>query len=205
MATVKGLAARVMALKFKKVIERKGHTFFESGDYNLNIIGVRNSSGDASKFDDFLNMFYKVRGNWIWDCFQITTEPGWKILKRPINEKGTAILVPDQYRGAYKIDIHKTYPALCQRGGTVKVWRDNNRDSEPDYVGPEDEGWYGINIHKHSGPDTRTDTGGSSAGCQVFKSARDFDRFMKICNLSKDRWGNKFTYTLIEEKDLNFC
>ena len=205
MATVKGLVARVMALKFKKSIERKGYTFFESGDYNLNIIGVRNSSGDASKFDDFLNMFYKVRGNWIWDCFQITTEPGWKILKRPINEKGTAILVPDQYRGAYKIDIHKTYPALCQRGGTVKVWRDNNRDSEPDYVGPEDEGWYGINIHKHSGPDTRTDTGGSSAGCQVFKSTRDFDRFMKVCNTSKNRWGNKFTYTLIEEKDLDLC
>ena len=40
MATVKGLAARVMALKFKKFIESKGHTFFESGDYNLNIIGV---------------------------------------------------------------------------------------------------------------------------------------------------------------------
>ena len=56
---------------------------------------------------------------------------------------GTAILVPDQYRGVYKIDTHggkRRYTALCQRLGPVKIWRDNNRDRIPDYEGPIHEG-----------------------------------------------------------------
>ena len=205
MSRVIGLAAKIVAQNFEATLREKGYSFFKSGDYNLNIIGVRNASGDASKFDDFINLIYKVKGKWVWDCYQITTEPGWKILRRPIVEKGTAILVPDQYRGAYKIGLHKGYPALCQRGKAVKVWRDNDRDSEPDYAGPEDEGWYGINIHKHSGPVDRVDTGGSSAGCQVFRSSKDFYKFMDTCEVASDRWGNSFTYTLIDEKDLKTC
>jgi len=39
-------------------------------------------------------------------------------------------------------------------------------------------------------------------GCQVFKKAADFEEFMKICRKSKDIHGNRFTYTLIETKDI---
>ena len=41
-----------------------------------------------------------------------------------------------------------------------------------------------------------------SAGCQVIAANDDFTSFMKICNKSKDIWGNSFTYTLIESDDL---
>ena len=30
----------------------------------------------------------------------------------------------------------------------------------------------------------------------------DFDDFMEICHKSADLYGNKFTYTLIESKDI---
>ena len=82
------------------------------------------------------------------------------------------------------------------------MWRDNNRDSKPDYHGPEEEGWFGINIHKHRGSDARLNTGGVSAGCQVFKSSKDFQNFLKLCEKSAEKWGNSFTYTLIEERDI---
>ena len=207
MAKLVGLAAKVLADQYKRVLNEKGFKFFENGDYNLNIIGVRNNSGDASKFDDFINVFYKVNGAWVCDSYPVTTEPGPSILKRPLKSvahKGTAILVPGQYRSTYKIDWHgnrdRGHMALCQRGGQVSVWRDNNRDSKPDYHGPEDVGWYGINIHKHRGSDARVNTGGSSAGCQVFQSSRDFAEFMETCDEAKDNWGNSFTYTLLEEK-----
>jgi len=209
MARLTGLAAKVIAEQYKQTLNEKGFAFFENGDYNLNIIGVRSDSGDASKFDDFINVLYKVSGSWICDSYPVTTEPGPSILKRPLREvahKGTAILVPDQYRSTYQIGWHgnrdRGHMALCQRGGKVSVWRDNNRDLKPDYHGPEDVGWYGINIHKHRGSDARVNTGGASAGCQVFQSSVDFAEFMETCSDARDRWGNNFTYTLIEEKDL---
>jgi hypothetical protein len=205
MSKISGLQSRIIKDQFKSTLESKGYVFFERGDYNLNIISVRNDSGRADRFDDSLNVMYKIDGEWVVDTYVITTEPGPKILRRPINEKGTAILVPDQYRGTYKIGRHKTYTALCQHGGRVKVWRDDNRDSEPDYVGPEDEGWYGINIHKHSGPDDRENPGGSSAGCQVFQSTVDFLEFMSTCHQAASKYSNSFTYTLLNEEDLLAC
>lgn len=209
MAKLSGLTAKVEAGRFKRALKKKGYAFFENGDLNLNIIGVRSSSGRPDIFDDTINLVYKVSGEWVWDTYQITTEPGPNILKRPlksVSHKGTAILMPHQYRGTYKIDWHgsanKGHTALCQRGGEVSVWRDNNRDVSADKHGPEDKGWFGINIHKHRGSAARINTGGVSAGCQVFQDSIEFAKFMEICSESADKYGNSFTYTLLDEKDL---
>jgi hypothetical protein len=208
MARLTGLHAKYIAAQFKSALEGKGYAFFEKGDYNINIIGIRNHSGNADKFDDFMNVVYRVDGDWVVDSYVITTEPGTRILRRPIVKGGTAILVPDQYRGVYKIDTHggkRKYTAICQRLGNVKIWRDDNRDRKPDYTGKIHEGMYGINIHRQWGSDEREYTGGVSAGCQVFQSSKDFYEFMETCNLSADRYGNKLTYTLITEDDLGMC
>ena len=106
MARLTGLSARVMAEQYKESFQKKGYAFFENGDYNLNIVGVRNDSGDATKFDDFINVIYKIDGDWVCDMYPVTTEPGESILRRPIKEvrhKGTAILQPNQYRSTYII------------------------------------------------------------------------------------------------------
>ena len=210
MSKLTGLAAKVVAEQYKEAVEGKGYAFFADGDYNLNIIGVRNDSGDASKFDDAMVLLYKVNSEWVCDMYPVTTEPGTSILKNPIKEvrhKGTAILVPDQYRSTYTIGWHGSkangHTALVQRGGKVRVWRDNNRDTVPDYHNEEEEGWFGINIHKHRGSKARINTGGVSAGCQVFQSTKDFYSFMEICETASDKWGNSFTYTLLEQRDLS--
>ena len=209
MAKLIGCAAKTMAEQYRRTLDNKGYAFFEKGDYNLNIIGVRNKSGDASTFDDFINVIYKEEGEWVCDIYPITTEPGTRILKMPIKSvrhKGTAILIPDQYRSTYVIGWHGNrdhgHMALCQRGGQVSVWRDNNRDTKPDTHGPEEKGWYGINIHKHRGSSARINTGGVSAGCQVFQSSLDFYHFMETCTEAKAQWGNSFTYTLVDEREL---
>lgn len=205
MARVTVVDAKILVEKFKQACLSKGYMFFEKGDYNLNIIGVRNDSGSADKFDDNINVFYKIDGEWIADCYVATTEPGVNILKRPIVKGGTAILVPGQYRSTYKIDIHggkRKYKALCQRLGDVKIWRDDNRDRTPDYTGTIHEGRFGINIHRQWGPDDREYTGGVSAGCQVFQSSVDFYKFMETCGIAAEEYGNSFTYTLLDERDL---
>ena len=117
-------------------------------------------------------------------------------------------MVPGQYRSAYKLDTHggkRKYRALCQRNAKVKVWRDDNRDRKPDYSGPEFLGMFGINIHRQWGPDDREYTGGVSAGCQVFQSSVDFYEFMETCTIASEVWGNCFSYTLINEEDLEIC
>jgi hypothetical protein len=119
-----------------------------------------------------------------------------------MNVKGTAILCPGQYRSAYKIDKHRgKYEALCQRGAPLTVWRDADRDSMHDMEDTTiDVGYFGINIHKAGRDSPRVDKW--SAGCQVFKNDGDFAEFMTTAHAARDRFGNSFTYTLLEEKDL---
>lgn len=205
MARITGAKAEDLARKYKNACDAKGYAFFENKDYNVNIFGVRNDSGKADTFDDNICLIYKIDGDWVVDVYPATTEPGTSILQRPIVKGGTAILIPGQYRGVYRIDTHggkRKYKAVCQRGGKVKIWRDDNRDRTPDYAGPIHEGMYGINIHRQWGPDDREYTGGVSAGCQVFQSSKDFYEFMETCQIAADEWGNSFTYTLFDERDL---
>jgi hypothetical protein len=205
MARLTGADADIFVEKLKNAYKNKGYVFFEKGEYNLNIIGIRNKSGKADKFDDNINVVYKVDDAWVVDAYPATTEPGTNILRRPIVKGGTAILVPGQYRSVYKIDTHggkRKYKAVCQRLGKVKIWRDDNRDRTPDYTGPIHEGMFGINIHRQFGPDDREYTGGVSAGCQVFQSSVDFYEFMETCQIASDMYRNSFTYTLLDQDDV---
>tara|TARA_R100000388_G_C7226396_1_gene152001 strand:+ start:341 stop:967 length:627 start_codon:yes stop_codon:yes gene_type:complete len=208
MAIIKGLHAKITSELLKDVLEEKGYAFFDGNKpLNLNIIGIRNSSRDSTRFDDTMLLIYREEDTkeWIVHSYQVTTEPGPAILRKPVNSAGTAVLVPNQYRGVYKIDTHSTknrHIALCQRLGKVRVYRDDDRDSKPEETEVIQEGMFGINIHRHAGSNEREYVRGSSAGCQVFKDSKDFAEFMLVCNKSADMYGNAFTYTLLEEGDL---
>ena len=64
------------------------------------------------------------------------------------------------------------------------------------------DGYFGINIHRSSAYKPSTYINKYSAGCQVFQDPDDFDEFMEICKKAAEVWGNKFTYTLLESKDI---
>ena len=208
MSTIKGLHAKMIANKVKSVMEDKGYAFFQSGIFNVNIVGIRSKETKSNKFDDTMLLIYKnKKKEWEVQSSVITTDPGEKYLVHPMNKKGTAILVPNQYRGVYKVDVHArhnskfAHEALCQRGNVLKVWRDGNRDKILDHD-PEtiDEGWFGINIHR-SKVGEASYVGSYSAGCQVFKNGTDFKLFMSAVKKSAELYGNSFSYTLLEEKD----
>jgi hypothetical protein len=186
----------------------KGYRYFKSGDLNLNIIGVRNSETKnrvTNAFDDCMTLSYKLDGEWKFHCFKCTTDPGTHWVENLLNPNGVAILKPNQYRGSHKIGLHQgKYEALRQQK-PLKVYRDDNQDGIYDCLEEDvEKGIFGINIHrataKTGGKSTRVDKW--SAGCQVISSNDDFAVFMKICNQAKDLWGNSFTYTLIESKDI---
>jgi hypothetical protein len=138
----------------------------------------------------------------VWQYFEWnnTTDPGKKGVQQFHNSKGVARLVPGQYRKVYVIDKHlNKYEALCQRNGSVTVYRDGNKDLIFE-TAVKDTGWFGINIHKAGIDSTWVENW--SEGCQVFKRVKDFEQFMAICRKAAKIHGNKFTYTLLESTDI---
>lgn len=195
--------------QIEKTMKSKGYKWFEDNSdrgYDVNIVGVRNSSTKevTNKYDDCITISYKIDGEWKFNCWVATTDPGTYWMNHPMNKLGCAILVPGQYRSSHKIRLHRgKYEALGQQK-RVKVYRDGDLDNVYDHdEGSIKEGLYGINIHRSNAYRATNIVNKYSAGCQVFSDPDDFDDFMEICREARDVWGNSFTYTLIESKDID--
>jgi hypothetical protein len=188
--------------KIKQAMKVKNYKFFESGDYNLNIIGIRNSdtgSKVTNVFDDLLTVSYKIGDVWHFKKWAATTDPGTKGVKEFHNAQGVARLVPGQYRGSHAIGLHQGKYEALKQAKPVKVYRDANKDMTYD-TKLITEGIYGINIHKAGADSTYVENW--SEGCQVLKKSADFDEFMALVKKAATLHGNSFTYTLLESKDL---
>ena len=195
--------------KLKRTLDHKGYKYFENGEYNLNIIGIRNSDTAGkvtNRFDDTITLSYKIDGEWVYHEFDCTTDPGTSWMEKPwIESKGCAILKEGQYPKSHKIRLHSgRYEALGQQN-PVTVYRDNNRDDMYNKnTENTDTGLFGINIHratKYAGKKSK-EIDKWSAGCQVIAANDDWTKFMKICRKARDIWGNNFTYTLVDSKDI---
>lgn len=193
----------IIVHKIQSVFSKLGYIFFSYNDYNLNIIGIRSNNRIANSFDDTLLCIYKINGVWVIDSYPITTDAGTHWLKNPMNEKGCAILKENQYRGCYKLGLHRgQYTALVQRK-EVEVYRDNNFDNYLDMDDKTTEtGLFGINIHRSNPINESSQVDKWSAGCQVFKNKKNYDAFISTCEKSSKIWGNSFTYTLINKNTL---
>ena len=191
--------------QIEATMKAKGYAWFEGAkDFDLNIIGIRNSATGTkvtNVFDDWMTLSYKENGQWKFHQWNCTTDPGTKAVKEYHAANGVARVVPGQYRGSHMIGLHQgKYEALKQQK-PVKVYRDSNKDMNFDENKIE-EGIFGINIHRSSATGTSTYVENWSEGCQVFANVDDFNKFMEICNKAKAIHGNSFTYTLIESKDI---
>jgi hypothetical protein len=178
--------------QLRATMAAKKYAFFENGEYNINIIGIRNSATGnkvTNAFDDKLVVAYKLDGAWIVKEYPITTDNGG----------GTARLVCNQYRGSHAIGLHQGKYEALKQCGPVTVYRDYSKDGI--YQTDKTEtGVFGINIHKAGVDSARVDDW--SHGCQVFKRVADFNEFMLLAKKAATFHGNRFTYTLIESKDL---
>lgn len=189
--------------QIEAAVKAKGYKYFENGDFNVNLIGIRNSAPGkkvTNKFDDWLSIAYKENGVWKFFIYDATTDPGKAPMALGNGGKGTARVVPGQYPGSHMIGLHQgKYEALRQKG-LIKLYRDADKDEEYDEDKIVDSTGDGINIHKSGQDSTWIDHW--SHGCQVFKRVKDFDAFMKIVKHAAKLHGNSFTYTLIESKDI---
>ena len=201
-----GLFTKCTTYNFEKLFKDKGYAWFTKGSYNLNIIGIRSNNNKVTdKYDDILVVDYNTDNAHKRVCYTITTEPGKYYMQNLCNPKGAAILVPGQYRGCWQIGLHHgKYKALCQRKA-VKVYRDNNKDMIYNMTPKSiDKGIFGINIHRSNKTCICDTIDKYSAGCQVFNDPVEFNAFMRLCEAQRKLYGNTFTYTLINEEDMQY-
>jgi hypothetical protein len=190
-----------------------------------------NSDKDADTYNDVLYQFYFYNDKLYCERYNCTTDPGIYYRRNPISNIGTAILLPGQYKRMYSIGLHHgKYKALVQVNN-CKVIRDYNKDNLLDRLLPDNSyicstihngntiierysksgypdiiietGMFGINIHRSSiDGDLYTDNIGKySAGCTVIPDINMFNKFMDINTKAANIYGNRFTYTLLDESD----
>jgi len=190
--------------KIEKALASKNYKWFDGGDYDVNIVGVRNSDTGkfvTNAFDDVITCSFQIGDEWIYKEWPMTADSGKAAVLKYTNSSGVARLVEGQYRGSHMIGLHRgKYTALRQKK-PMKVYRDKNKD----LIYDEDviqQGIFGINIHRSNAKTESTLVDNWSHGCQVFKKADDFEDFMAICEAAAKIWGNSFTYTLINSNDI---
>jgi len=178
-------------------LKSKGYKIY-TRPYELNIVSLR-ITDEPNKFNDPFLVFYKNdKGNWILHQYKGTTDPGTYWLKYPMNSLGTALLKEGQWVDSWGIGLHKgQYKALVQIK-PVTVYRDYDRDAIFDFDQKTSTGLYGINIHKAG--ENSSDVDKWSAGCQVYAKSDDFGQFMDMAEKHRKLYGNKFTYTLLDER-----
>jgi hypothetical protein len=189
--------------RLRSVYRSKGYTFFEKGDFNLNIGGIRANSCQSDLWDDIRFAVYKRKGLWQVRSWKQTTDPGKPCLLNPSRPQGAAILCPGQHCGAFAGGFHKQdrkrYALLQAK--PLPVYRDGNKDDQLDFDPASIEtGMIGLNMH---GPyaDELERVGEASAGCQVAFSQADHTEFMTLYDISKEKYGEMITYTLFTEQD----
>ena len=193
--------------QIQDTVEGLGYKYFTNDNYDVNIIGIRNSDTNGkvtNKFDDIITISFRdENGEWQYHEYDCTTDPGDDWIENPwIDKIGCAVLKPGQYRGSHKLRLHSgRYLALGQKKD-VTVYRDNNRNDKYEFDESTcDTGVFGINIHRATALEGKTSTNVDkwSAGCQVFAVESQFLRFLEIIKQSEKIYGNSFTYTLFEQ------
>ncbi len=135
----------------------------------------------------------------------ITCDPGTYWLNNPMSTLGTAVLKPGQWVDCWALGLHQNkadHPALVQVN-KITVYRDNDKDNLSEEQGTEENGLFGINIHRSNASGKTMAIGRWSAGCQVFQVKSDHDQLLSILNQYKVKANNKFTYTLLRERELS--
>ncbi len=187
----------------KQISRAKGYQFNERGDFDLNLVGIRNLRDlQANTFNDVFCVAFRDNNKPVLLTFACTTDPGTYYRLNPANVQGTAILPAEQYLGLWKLGKHKgKYDALVQRQPTVFI-RDSTRDDKLDLnarTGARE--LIGLNCHRARPDGTSKLVDKWSAGCQVLANSADFDQLMQLAKYAAQVYGDSFNYTLFESSD----
>jgi len=183
--------------------------FYQTFSYPINefnLFGVRfdRDSKNKDKINDYL-------GYWMDDDIFITkgtTKPGVQYVNNPIEgTKGVFTLVEGKHEKVWSLGFHGVDPnsgrsglarhkALVNTKGVCKCtkgWRDINKNFVYDDKDVLVCGYYAVNFHNMGqiNEAARVDIGKMSAGCQVVRSRKDFEKIIKKFEETENYKTNK--------------
>lgn len=180
-----------------KKVESIHGPILNQSPYYLNIVAFRKNRIFTNRFDDLIYWLWKDdNNNWQWSSGKITTKPGYFYVKNPLSNKGVGILKPGYYKKSHKLGLHKgSYKALVQQTN-LTVYRDNDKDEWADYI-TEENGLFGINIHRSNAQRESVSVDKWSAACLVFANPFVYFSFIKQCEVHASHHSNNFDLILI--------
>jgi len=194
-----------MKVSYKVISElyhKMDYKFYDNGNYNVNLFGIRSTDDLVDEFNDVLGIAYRDDfGNPVCLTVHGTTKPGLYYLKNKMgNSQGTAILMQGYYSKCWRIGEHQGYKALVQNSELAfRVWRDNNSDGKLDMDSTVYTNVTGLNMHTTSFINEKDRVGAYSAGCQVRQRHEDHQIAMFIISRSAAIYGNSFSYALFTD------
>jgi len=184
----------------KSAFKKLNYKWFEN---EAHVIGIRTNLQVPDVFNDFILVVWK---NEILLTATCTTEPGTTYQKKLLNPKGCWVMMPNQMIDAYTIGLHqgKSDHVCLKSSGKIFGLREDDKDgivlNDKDAVASwQDGSGIGANIHGANKAGITKVVGPWSAGCQVLNDWKQKEKLIELC---KNSGQTKFTYTLIEEKDL---
>lgn len=209
----------------KNSVLAKGYKFF---DHSVNLIGERTTDTFTNEFTDMLHVCYFDHDTQQQKILTIpfttkagtfgkdsVTDPvlttGFNIVTKKLETlRGTGSIVEGQYEKVWRfIDNYTTwlsYPFMMQEG-PFNVYRDGNKDLIMDRNVPIHRGVFGINLHRMSAVGQSTgilSAKGSnpwSVACQGAPEA-ELKKLLPILRADSKLFGNMYTYTLLQTKDM---
>lgn len=208
--------------ELRTIIKDKGYKFF---DKSVNLIGERTSDKFTNEFSDKLHIAYYDQNqnkNMVLTIPQTTKAGtlGEGGVYKPLTAgglnvstgqqeyiKGVAVLKEGQYQKTYQfIDsyVSQLYYPYFYQVAPVDVYRDNIINDYIDRNSPVHRGLFGINLHRMTNNSINSkqinyDTVSQSQGCQG-ATEPEFKKILPIIREDVKRFGNLFTYTLINTK-----
>ena len=200
--------------QLKAAVEAKKYVFFDSGNYNLNFIWVRNDLHASNHFTDNLYVAYKIDGEEYVLEVKCTTKPGLKgSLYNPVTVAGvtgTAVIKEGQYRGAWQFidscEEFSHYPFFRQIK-VIDYFRDGDKDNEIDLINEQDDKLFGTHWHRMSNfGDKRKieqfEINNWSLGC-IGAPIEEWDKVVELTRTAiESGQGTRFTGTIINAEDL---
>lgn len=188
----------------KSMYRQHGYEFLE-GQFQNNPFAFRSADlKSVNLYNDIIGHAFKDEfGNGVALAFRGTTKPGLYWLKNKLGGvKGTFILAPGFYPGAFKLGQHhvgkpNAYDAYVQaKSGLFIGWRDNDSDGEFDMVGPPTYTDV-VGLNQHHGNDGEL-VGPYSAACQVIQEDKEHFIGVAVGKRHIELYPNSFNYALFQ-------
>lgn len=192
-------------ISLAKTYDKLGYPFYDTGKFNVNIFGFRNSEDVVDEFNDILGICYLDDfGRPIVLAAKGTTKPGAYWLGQKMgNINGTFVLQEGYYKGCWKKGKHHgKYDCLVQaKSDCFYGYRDADKDGKVDYDGIVYKDVTGLNWHTTSFFNDKEKVGAYSAGCQVVQDDKDYLSMLPMIYKSMEKYGDSVSYALFNVKD----